>query len=388
MGFIFKNPFRKRRDSAEDKVATTEYYDRTAIDETGANYRLIVGQRSNGKTYSICKTIIEDYINKGKRAVYIRRYAEQIVPKNIQSLFNPHLDLITQLSGGQWNWVYYRANCFYLCFMDQDGKIVDKDETPFCLTRSVNTWETTKGADVGEISLILYDEFLTRESYLKDEFVSLMNLLSSIIRDRKDVVVYLVANSVNKYAPYWEEFGIEEVDKMKQGEIRVYSYPNSSMRLAIEYCAKSETTKEVNDSFFAFQNAQLEMLKNGSWEMASYQRAPYKIFEEDIVKQFYIYFGGQMLCGKIVHPKYKHKNDLFIFFCRQTKDIQIDDLTPFYTTSFSTSVCHVRYLKDQPTELHKLINSLIMKNSMCFADNEVGEIVRNWLKDQGINNLL
>lgn len=388
MSFKFINPFRKRKDEETINQAGI-YYDRTAIDETGANWRLIIGQRSNGKSYSVCKTIVENYINEGKRAVYVRRYAEEIMPKNIQTLFNPHLPLIEELSGGEWNWIFYRANCFYLCYMDEGGKILNRDETPFCITRALNTWETTKGADVGEISIICFDEFLTRQSYLRDEFICLMNLCSSVIRDRKDCIIYCLANSVNKYAPYWQEFGIEEVEKMKQGEIRVYTYPKSNMKLAIEYCATASATKEVNDNFFAFENAQLEMLKNGSWEMANYQRAPYKIFDDDVKYRFYLYFSGQMLCGEIVKPRIKAKNnDLFIFFHRQTKDIEVGAKTVMYTTEFSTSICHVRYLKDCPTEIHKLIRDLIMKNHMCFADNEVGEIVRNFLVDQGINNIL
>ena len=68
--------------------------------------------------------------------------------------------------------------------------------------------------------------------------------------------------------------------------------------------------------------------------------------------------------------------------------MEIDDLTAFYSTTPTTSICHVRYLKDQPTEIHKLITNLIMKNHMYFATNEVGEIVRNFLVDQGIRNLL
>ena len=305
------------------------------------------------------------------------------MPKNIQTLFDPHIPLILELSEGRFNGVFYRANCFYLCFYNDEGKIDYKDDKPFCITRAVNTWETTKGADVGIISLICYDEFLTRTGYLKDEFICLMNLVSSIVRDRKDCVIYLLANSVNKYAPYWEEFGIEEVDKMEQGEIRVYTYPNSKMKLAIEYCAKAESTKQVNDSFFAFQNAQLEMLKNGTWEMAAYQHAPYKIFDDMVKKIFFVKFNDQLICGKIVH----YKQDLFIFFHRQTKDIEIDDKTPLYSTEFSTSICHVRYLNDCPTDLHKWIRQLIMKNHMCFSDNEVGEIIRNWLVEQGINIL-
>lgn len=388
MGFSFKNLFKKDKEE-NINATTTGYYDRTAIDETGANWRVIIGQRSNGKSYSICKTIIEDYINKGKRAVYVRRYAEMIQPKNIQSLFDPQLPRIIELSQGEYNGVWYRANCFYLCYYDEEGKITKKDPTPFCLTRSVNTWETTKGADVGIISLICYDEFLTRDGYLKDEFISFCNLCSSIIRDRRDCVIYCIANSVNKYSPYWTEFGVEGVDKMKQGEIRVYSYAKSKMKLAIEYCATSDVTKEVNDNFFAFENAQLQVIQNGSWEMASYPHAPYKIFPEDIRYRFYVFFGGQLLQGQIVHPQYgKHTKDLFIFFCRQTKDTEIGDKTVLYSTEPTLSICHVRYLKDQPTELHRMIANLILKNHMYFSDNEVGELVRNWLFDQGIKGLL
>lgn len=383
MALKFKNPFRKKEKKLLNNKEQVQYYDRTKIDETEANYRLIVGQRSNGKSYSVCKTIVENYLKEGKRSAYIRRYQEEIMPKNIQSLFGPHLELIQELSGGRYNDTFYRANCFYFCCRDDEGKIVEKDDKPFCITRAVNTWETTKGADVGIISLICYDEFLTRTGYLKDEFICLMNLLSSLIRDRKDCVVYMLANSVNKYAPYWEEFGIEEVDKMEQGEIRVYTYPNSKMRLAIEYCATAGSTKQVNDSFFAFENAQLEMLKNGSWEMASYQHAPYKILDEMIKKVFYVKFNDQLVCGKIVH----YKQDLFIFFHRQTKDVEIDDKTPLYSTDFSTAICHVRYLNDCPTDLHKWIRNLIMKNHMCFADNEVGEIIRNWLVEQKLSIL-
>lgn len=389
MALKFKNPFRKPKDLTPVKEATTDYYDRTDIDATGAQWRLIIGQRSNGKSYSICRTIVDDYLNYGKRAAYIRRYEEQIVPKNIQTLFDPHIDRIIELSAGKYNGVFYRAKCFYMCFYDDEGKIAYKDETPFCITRAVNTWETTKGADVGIIHLICFDEFLTREAYLKDEFVMFSNLCSSLIRNRADCVIYCIANSVNKYAPYWQEFGIDGVDKMRQGEIRVYTYPNSKMKLAIEYCAQSLTTKEVNDNFFAFQNAQLDMIKSGGWEMASYPKAPYPIYPEDVAYNFYIIFGEQCIKGQVVHPKDKaHRTDLFIFFYRQTKDIEISNNTICYTDQPDASLMHVRYLKDTPTQVHTLIKDLIIKNNMYFADNEVGEIMRNFLLDQGIKNLI
>lgn len=390
MKIKFKNPFRKRE---EKKGETAEvkplqkYYDRTAIDATEASYRLIIGQRSNGKTYSVLKTIIEQYFKEGKRSAYVRRYAEEVTPKNCQLLFSqPSLiDLIIELSDGKYNGTFYRANCFYFAFYDEDGKKQGQDPIPFCITRSVNTWETQKGQDAGELHLICYDEFMTRSGYLSDEFVKFCNLLSSLIRDRKDCVIYMLANSVNKYCPYFTEMGLQDVDKMAQGEIRVYTYEGSDLKVAVEYCATVEATKKTASKYFAFENAQLAMITSGAWEIKVYPRAPYPIHEEDVFKRFYVRFGEQLLCGEII----LRSPDLFIFFHRQTKDIEIDEMTPYYSSDFSTSACHVRFLKDCPTELHTLIKNLIVKNSMCFADNEVGEVVRNWLQeDNGISGLL
>lgn len=389
MKILFKNPFRKREDKkgqTADIKPLQRYYDRTAIDATEASYRLIIGQRSNGKTYSVLKTIIEQYFVEGKRSAYIRRYAEEIMPKNCQLLFSqPSLiQLIIELSQGEYNGTFYRANCFYFAFYDEDGKKERQDPTPFCITRSVNTWETTKGQDAGELHLLCYDEFMTRSGYLSDEFVKFCNLLSSLIRDRKDCVIYMLANSVNKYCPYFEEMGLQDVDKMEQGEIRVYTYNNSDLTVAVEYCATVEATKKTASKYFAFENAQLAMITSGAWEIKIYDRAPYPIHEEDVFKKFYIKFGEQLLCGEII----LRSPDLFIFVHRQTKDIEIDELTPYYSSEFSTSACHVRFLKDCPTELHTLIKNLIVKKSVCFSDNEVGEIFRNWLQEtQGVNGL-
>lgn len=390
MKIQFKNLFRKREENKGQIVETKpiqQYYDRTAIDATNAAYRLIIGQRSNGKTYSVLKTILEQYFDEGKRSAYIRRYAEEITPKNIQLLFSQDnfIQMIIERSEGRYNGTFYRANCFYLCFYNEEGKIEAKDNTPFCITRSVNCWETTKGQDAGELHLICYDEFMTRGGYLNDEFVKFCNLLSSLIRDRKDCVIYMLANTVNQYCPYFEEMGLKDVDKMKQGEICVYSYDKSDLTVAVEYCDKVEATKKTASKYFAFENAQIQMITSGAWEIKKYARAPYPIHEEDILKRFYIKFGEQLVCGEIVLKK----TDLFIFFRRQTKDIEIDELTPYYSNQFTTSRCHVKYIKDCPTDLHKLIKDLILKNSMCFANNDVGEIVRNWLQeDQGVRGLL
>lgn len=190
----------------------------------------------------------------------------------------------------------------------------------------------------------------------------------------------MLANTVNRYCPYFKEMGLTDVDSMPQGQINFYTYNNADLTVAVEYCDPVKATEKVASKYFAFDNPQLEMIRTGQWELMFYPRPPYKIFEEDILAKFYIQFGEQLLCGEIIHPiNKKNCKDLFIFIHPQTKDIEIDDLTPLYSDNFSTSVCHVRFLKDQPTELHKLIAQLFTKKSVCFDSNETGEVVRNWL---------
>lgn len=388
MALRWQNLFR-RLGSKPDKPAKEApdlYYNIAPIDNTGAIYRMIVGQRSNGKTYSVCKHIVEDYFNESKRGAYIRRYEESITPKNLQSLFNPHLQLIWELSEHKWNAVFYRAKEFHFCAIDSEGKIIAKDDTAFCITAAINTSENTKGEDRGEVHTIVFDEFMTRSGYLNNEFVRFMNLLSTLIRDRENAVVYMLANTVNKYCPYFSEMGLKNIDKLAQGEIAVYSYGTSELTVAVELCDEVQATKQTASKYFAFDNPQLQMITRGAWEFQIYPRAPYKILPEDIVLKFYIQFAEQLLACEVVHSTLKqYCNDVFIFVHPQTKDVSVDDFTIMYVSDFSSCRMHVRYLKDQPTEGHKLIYSLIQRKAVCFSDNDTGEVFRNWLQEmQGV----
>ena len=388
MALRWQNLFKRigNKPDKPTKEAPDLYYNIAPIDATGAIYRLIVGQRSNGKTYSVCKHIVEDYFNDGKIGAYIRRYEESITPKNLQSLFNPHLQLIWELSEHKWNSIFYRAKEFHLCAIDSEGKIIAKDDTAFCITAAINTSENTKGEDRGEVHTIVFDEFMTRSGYLNNEFVRFMNLLSTLIRDRENAVIYMLANTVNKYCPYFSEMGLKNIDKLAQGEIAVYNYGSSDLTVAVELCDEVQATKHTASKYFAFNNPQLQMITRGAWEFQIYPRPPYKILPEDIILKFYIQFAEQLLTCEVVHSTLKqYCNDIFIFVHPQTKDVSIDDFTIMYVSDFSSCRMHVRYLKDQPTEGHKLIYSLIQRKAVCFSDNDTGEVFRNWLQEmQGV----
>lgn len=346
------------------------WYSFKRIHKYNAIYNMIIGQRSNGKTYAFKQQALENYINKGERCAYIRRYDNDIRPKNLAGLFDVHD--IEKMTKGKWNSVEYRKNNFYLCIRIE-GKIVAMDDIAFCNVYALNTWESTKGADNGEVTTICFDEFMTRKAYLTQEFIIFQNLLSSIIRDRDSATIYMLANTVNKYCPYFKEMGLYNVPNMQQGDIELYTYGDTGLTVAVEMCAESSNTKKVK-KYYAFDNPQLEMITSGKWEIALYPHPPISVTKEDIIKKFYIYFNNTIICGDIM----KTEDYLFILYHYHTGSHIPDKNDVVYVEQHDGYIMHCKYLSEVRTDIHKLIVDLIRTEREFYTNNEVGEVVRNW----------
>lgn len=357
-----------------------KYYSYTKIDKIGATYNLIIGQRSNGKTYGACHKILETYIKTGKPSAYIRRMDEMIKPSYIQGLFDPHLDYIDEATEHRYNRVVYRSHCFYLARIDEDDagrfKKTAQDINPFCRTYAISTAETTKGTDPGEMAYILFDEFITRQFYLANEFVKYQNLLSSIIRDRPNVKIYMLANTVSKHCPYFKDMGLYRIQHQEQGTIDVYTMGKTGTKIAVEYCSPSKATQKVS-KYFAFDNPQLEMITKGTWEIALYRHAPEGLSKHPIILTFFVVYDGKTVQGDI----YMYKDHPLIFWHPKTTPIKDPDNTVIYSEDQSDgNPLHQMDLRAAPSRAQKLIFELCRTRKTFFADNETGEVIASWAK--------
>ena len=358
-----------------------EWYTSKEIDRTNATYRMIIGQRSNGKTYNAIKKVIREYFKTGTPSVYIRRYAEDIQPKNLTKLMTVHIPLIKKLSGGKYNNVIYRAGEFTFCYINDDGKTEVKAPTPVLFTAAMNNWERTKGADRGVIKYFIFDEFMTRARYLDKEFTIFSNIHSTFVRNREGVITYMIANTVNKYCPYFEEMGLaDNIEKMKQGQICIWEYNDDRLTVAVEYCLENKQS-EFGSFYYAFNNPTLDMIKTGAWEEDSYPHLDREISinEDNIMAKFYIKFNYRVIIGKIICENDK----VFVFFHNAQKDLKplsSDDIVfteepTMYTTWFHTfSDCRVNMPKFGAT-----LNSLLATGKVYYSTNAVGEVVRNFM---------
>lgn len=356
----------------------SKYYSLKNIMKTNAHYNIIIGERSNGKTYAALEYGLEQYFKTGKQFAIIRRWSDDFKNKRGGSLFDNHIynGVIDRLSHGKYNSVRFQSSRWYLIHIT-DGEVDTVQETPFAYAFAISTMEHDKSTSFPNINTIIFDEFLTRASYLPNEFVLFMNVLSTIIRQRDDVKVFMLANTVNKYCPYFQEMGITNIDKMKPGTIDVYEYGNSGLKLAVEYCESSKISK-ASDKYFAFNNPHLNMIKTGAWELDIYPHLPYKYRPVDIIFTYFIEFNANVLQCEII----EHDGYLFTYIHRKTTPIKNDnDLV--YTLEPSANNYKRTTLIRGSDKFDRRIYKFYQSNDIFYQDNEVGEIVRNFLIECG-----
>ena len=360
----------------KDKGTKPIFWDINPIRKIPALYRLIYGERSNGKTYGVLKYCIEDWWKNGRQFGYLRRWPDDIKTRNMQQLFSALTTNgeISKITDGQWNGVKYQHGKFYL--IATDGDTIIQHDKPFCHTFAISSMEHQKSIAYPEIGNILFDEFISRGAYIQDEFSLFMNVLSSIIRERSDVDIWMLGNTVSKECPYFREMGLRHIKNQKPGTIDTYCYSKdgTEMIVAVEYT--ENLSAKPSDKYFLFDNPKMDMITGGAWELAIYPH----IFEEYNIRQvmytFFIVYREEILQCEVVDGK----NGVFIYVHQKTTPLQNrpDDLV--YTIEPSSNRNYRMIITQPELKIEKKILSLIIAERICFQDNEVGELFNDYLK--------
>lgn len=359
-----------------------KYYDRNPIMSKNCTYNLIIGKRSNGKTYSLFQLGLEQYVTTGAQMALVRRWREDFVGKRGTVMFDALVNNkeVEKLTKGEWTGVSYYASKWYLSRME-DGKVI-KDEKPFCFAFSLSEMEHDKSTSYPGIKLICFDEFISRMGYLTDEFVLFCNVVSTIIRDRTDVKIFMLGNTVNKYCPYFNEMGLNHIRQMKPGDIDIYTYGDSQLRVAVEYCSDGEKQKKNNDYYFAFDNPKLKMITSGAWEIDVYPHLPIKYKPKDIVFTYFIEFNSDLLQCEVIQTE----DTVFTYIHKKTTPLQDPDHDIIYSTKNMPGRNYRKNLLKPVDPIDKRITNFFYAYKVFYQDNEIGEIVRNyilWCKAKG-----
>ena len=358
------------------KLKENEYYDTSKILAEGSTYNIVIGQRSNGKTYGFLEDALDEYCKNGHPSVYVRRYDESITTSNIFKLCTPHTNSLTIMSEGRWNAFEYKARTFYPVRISEKGAVEERG-APFLYCVGLNSWEHKKGQDRGFVKFIIFDEFLTRDTYLTDEYAKFMNLLSSFIRDRTGTLIIMLGNTVNKFCPYFNKFKINMKD-IKQGFIYNFRYGETTMSL--EYCKQSNNTSKVNKKYFDFPEKQLDMIKSGYWEICSYPRLySGKRDECETLGEVYIHFSEHTLKWELLMDE---GNNVISFVSPSNFDKALHSEHIFFTrdslTLLDSKWCFGEVPKNRLTQL---LWDTWKGSKIYYATDDVGDIFENWMKN-------
>lgn len=231
-------------------MTNNEYYDIGPLDEAadkfGAKIRTIIGQRSNGKTYQVVKKIDDAHRDRGEWGYYVRRWLDDLKADKIENLFSNHNPNIK----------YWRHT-----FRDANGDII---AGTVALTQS----EHFKGTVVPpECKYIFLDEMFPETREIDREFERWQSVCSTIIRDRDDVIIYMVGNTIRRTSTYFDHYGINPA-KLRKGEISLIESKQrdgSTVKIAVEWCSKNYHVAR-NSNYYFVDTAEENMIIDGDFE--------------------------------------------------------------------------------------------------------------------------
>lgn len=365
-------------------MANIKYYSTDRIDKTKAKIRIVFGMRSNGKTTAgLLKGLDKRMktLNTTKNQIaYIRRWDDEIRPKNnIGELFDGILkfyDLETK-SGGKYNTIIYKARKFYLAKIDDDGDIIDIDNKPLCLTFALSMNEHYKSLSFPDVKTIVFDEFISENhQYLPNEFNRYTSVMSTIIRGRNDVDVYLMGNTVDRNCVYWNEFRIIDIIKnMKEGELYHFKPKGRMTDIAIEWASSINNNGKPINIYTDFGTSNSDMINKGTWDTDNYPHLPFSYTPADVLFIFFIEYNTEIYQCEII-SKYSTP---YIYIHRKTTELKDPDNDLIYGDNPTGRPNYSINLFKPEHRVQKKIADLFHYNKVFYQDNLVGDSIHSFL---------
>lgn len=226
-------------------MSVVVHYSNKNIKAKNADFNLIYGEKSGGKSYQMKHNeMIENYLKTGNRFILMRRWKDDISNFWIDRYFNEDVD-INKLTNGKYNCIStYRKEIFF-SNINEDRKTIRGEKIGYAVALSQE--QHFSSASFLDVDTIVFEEFMERGAYIAKEPEKLMIFYNTVDRGKGRVKLWLVGNTISRVNPYLKDWNLQEVvRKQKQGDIDVIEVKNenNTVKLAIEY-AKSVGNKQM-----------------------------------------------------------------------------------------------------------------------------------------------
>lgn len=336
-----------------------EFYRLNEILKHGAQYNLIYGERSNGKSYAVKEFCLKDFRDNGNEFVVIRRLKSDIT-KSLSDLYFSDCPVEQIFKKSEQNVIYTQSGKVFIAEQDDEKR---ENITQCGYVRALSEAQRYSSGAYNNVKNIVFEEFIALDGkYLPNEIMLFRHIISTIARKR-DVRVFLIGNTISRLSPYWREFGISNIAKQAQGTIDDYQIVSENgvvVKIACEYCANSATKSKM------FFGADSKMTNEGKWLTRECPTPTIEMFEQS-EKQFEFVlewnstrFLCTVLCGR--------GGEQWLYVTPKTTAVQ--PYTQVYTNCVTANPYYSRGLFPRTLREKKIL--ALIETRTFFSDNLTG----------------
>ena len=180
----------------------------TVIDGRPIDIAFILSGRNRGKSFTISCECLADAWYDDKQFGYVRRHDSTGYAN--ESYFADKCDFIKQMTDNEADHIRsYRGKLYFARYeIDERGEqrevTVKEAGNYFALSRN----SAYKSLQYPNIFNLFYEEVMADEPYLQGEPSKLLNLISTIKRNKEGFRAYLISNLISPVSPYSIEWGV------------------------------------------------------------------------------------------------------------------------------------------------------------------------------------
>ena len=332
---------------------------------SACDFLLLLGERSNGKSYSSKNLIIRECYKSHKEFIYLRRYDLDVKDSLCVNYFGDCP--IETMTGGEYTCIDVWRKGIYLSNIDENGKVKHGQKIGYC--HGLSGAEHYKSLAFPDVSYIIYEEVVSQTGrYIFNEPSALQQYVSTIFRHRKGKVI-LVGNTISRICPYYNEWNLK-VAKQKLGTVEDYIFHNDN---GDDTRLKVYLTDTLNYNTGMFFGLPAKNITKGAYDVTEQPHLPkpltkYKTLYNVVVE----YNEFKFLCTLFMD---KENNDIVWYV--QPKTTEIKAGTRVISNKFYTNPLCTRSFRNPLSATEQKIFNYIYTGKICFSDNLTGTEFQN-----------
>lgn len=348
-----------------------DYYTIDRIMRTRATFLILLGQRSNGKSYSVkYECVKEAFIGLGD-LIYLRRWSLETKNDDVTDYFSDCP--VYQITEGKYNTITVYRSRIYLA--NNEEGVITRGQ---CIGRTAALTASTHLKSVierGRYKNIIYEEFCTDGGYIPNEPDRLQQFVATVFGVQYSGRVWLIGNTVSRVNPYFSKWNLGRTKDLSPGQIDLYNFTSedgSVISIAVEFCSS------INVPSGMFFGNVAKNITTGVWETQEEPKVPddfkpFKVIYKVALRHTDFYFILKVL---------KNKKGQYLVLCTPAEEEDYFRIKRKLSDSITGDPLETKNLIPL-TAGDKLTGELLRRGKLVYANNLTGADFKAILKERG-----